>query len=266
MSFNPPSPPPFQTPSPNRQPSQPRWKVRRYSRPRSVPVNSKLTRRFEFEWFEDGEVMSGSRVAPALPVFEQAFGAFSHGILIQTIDGPVAVEDLEPGMELETAGGTTETLLWKGSIMLVPGAPSLADAPDKLYRVMSDAFGLGRPAQDQTFGPHARRLNRDPQVRASLGTSAALVPLGACVDGVSVIDVTPVAPTRVYHLACNTHQTILAAGMEVETYHPGPDAALSLSEEMMRHFLHFFPYLTDIRDFGRLNAPRISDDELDLLG
>ena len=266
MSFNPPSPPPFQTPNTSRQPSQPRWKVRRYSRPQSVPLSSKLTRRFEFEWFENGQIMSGSRVAPALPVFEQAFGAFSHGILVQTTDGPIAVEDLEPGMQVETADGTPETLLWKGSIMLVPGAPSLSDSPDRLYRVMSDAFGLGRPAQDQTFGPHARRLNRDPKVRASLGTDAALVPLSSCVDGMSAIEVTPVAATRVYHLACETHKTILAAGMEVETYHPGPDAALSLSEEMMRHFLQFFPYLNDIRDFGRLNAPRLSDDEIDLMG
>jgi len=265
MSFNPPSPPPFSTPATGRQLSQPRWKVRRYSRPQSVPLQSKLTRRFEYEWFEDGDILSGARVAPALPVFEQAFGAFSHGILIQTNNGLVAVEDLEPGMELETAEGGTETLVWKGSIMLVPGAPTLSDVPDKLFRVMPDAFGLGRPAQDQTFGPHVRRINRDPLVRSTLGSEAALIEMSASVDGVSVIEVTPVAPTRVYHLACATHKTILAAGMEVETYHPGPDAALSLSEEMMRHFLQFFPFITDIRDFGRLTAPRISQAELEML-
>ena len=53
--------------------------------------------------------------------------------------------------------------------------------------------------------------------------------------------------------------------MEVETYHPGPDVALSLSEEMMRHFLQFFPYIRDIRDFGRLTAPRISEIDLQML-
>ncbi|MEM9971625.1 MAG: Hint domain-containing protein [Pseudomonadota bacterium] len=266
MSFTPPTPPPFSNPSSARQLSQPRWKVRRYSRPQSVPAQSKLTRRFEFEWLEDGQILSGSRVAPALPVFEQAFGAFSHGVLVQTSDGPVAVEDLEPGMQLETTDGEKETLLWKGAIMIVPGAPSLSDLPDKLFRVMPDAFGLGRPAQDQTFGPHVRMLNRDPKVRAALGSPTALMPMSGAVDGVSVIEVTPVAPTRVYHLACETHRTILAAGMEVETYHPGPDAALSLSEEMMRHFMQFFPYLGSIADFGRLVAPRVSTDDVELLG
>ncbi len=265
MSYTPPTLPPFPGQSGNRTFSEPRWKVRRYSRPKSVPISAKLTRRFETEWIEDGVVRSASRVAPALPVFEQAFGAFTHGALIQTAEGPVAIEDLVPGMLLEAGRGEPSELLWKGSITLVPGAPSLAEFPDRLYRVMPDAFGLGRPVQDQTFGPHARRFDRDPKVRAALGTEAALVPLSSAADGMSVIEVNPVAPTQVYHLSCERHETILSAGLEVETYHPGPDVALSLSEEMMRHFLMFFPYLRSIRDFGRLAAPRISAEELDAI-
>ncbi len=168
-----------------------------------------------------------------------------------------------PGTMLECANGRTAELIWKGAITLVPGAPSMNDEPDHLYRVMSDAFGLGRPVQDQTFGPHARRFNRDPKVRAALGAEAALVPLSTGADGMSVIEVTPVAPTKVYHLACENHETILAAGLEVETYHPGPDVALSLSDEMMRYYLKFFPYLSGISGFGRLAAPRITVEELD---
>jgi hypothetical protein len=152
--------------------------------------------------------------------------------------------------------------MWKGSINIVPGAPSLNDIPDRMYRVMPDAFGLGRPVQDQTFGPHARRLDRNPKLRASLGTEAALVPLSALVDNFSVIEVNPVSPTRVYHLACETHETVLAAGLEVETYHPGPDTPLSLPEEMLQLFMTFFPHLQNFRDFGRLNAPRLSADDL----
>ena len=144
----------------------------------------------------------------------------------------------------------------------MPNAPTLSDEPDRLYRVMPDAFGLGRPVQDQTFGPHVRRLDRDPKIRASLGSDAALVPLAALVDGHSVIEVTPVAPTRVYHLACEDHATILAAGLEVETYHPGPETPLSLSEEMMMQFMGFFPHISAIRDFGRLLAPRLTRSDV----
>lgn len=260
MSYTPPSTPSHEPT--RRVHSEARWTARRVSRTLSKPLSARLTRRFDIEWLDGSEVQSSSHVAPALPAFEQAFGAFAHGILIQTTDGPIGVEDLEPGMFLERPDGKVAQLLWKGAITLVPGAPASAEMPDKLYRVTADSFGLGRPAQDQTFGPHARRFDRDPKLRSALGAEAALVPLSAMADGTGVIEVNPVTPTRVYHLVCGAHETILAAGLEVETYHPGPDVAISLSEEMMRHFMAFFPHLGNIRDFGRLAAPRINADEL----
>ena len=221
-----------------------------------------LARRFEIEYAAGRGIEDASMVAPALPVFEEAFGAFTHGILIQTIDGPIAVEDLVPGMMLETVSGTPTPLLWKGAITLVPGAPSMSETPDRLYRVTSDSLGLGRPTQDQIFGPHARRLNTDPKIRSAIGTNAALMKISELAAFGEAIEVTPVSATRVYHLACEQHETIFAAGLPVETYHPGPDAVLSMSDEMMRTFLGFFPHLSTIRDFGRLAAPRMSADEL----
>ena len=246
--------------------SQMGWTVRRQvSRPLpavapAIP-KARITRRFETEWLIDGNVQSEVSVAPALPIFEKAFGAFTHGVLIQTTEGPVAVEDLCPGMHLECGNGRTSQLQWKGSITIVPGAPSLNDEPDCLYRVMPDAFGLGRPVQDQTFGPHARRLDRDPKIRAAMGVSSAMVPLSLMADGHSVIKVNPVSATRVYHLACEGHESIRAAGLEIESFHPGPETTLSLPDEMMQLFMRFFPYMNSVSDFGRLNAPRLSPDE-----
>jgi hypothetical protein len=222
---------------------------------------SRITRRFECEWLEDGMIQSAITAAPALPAFEAAFNAFTHGTIIQTSEGPVAVEDLYPGIMLETASGTHVRLMWKGAITLVPGGPTLGDEP-RLYRVMPDSFGLGRPAQDQTFGPGARRLNRDPKLRASMGTDAALVPLSSLVDGHCIVEVTPVSPTRVFHLVSERHETILAAGLKVETFHPGPETPISLPEEMLAVFMRFFPHLAHIRDFGRLCTPRVTEDEL----
>ena len=263
MSFSPPST--YIDQNSSRRVADTGWTVRRATQPVPRPTvtpKARVTRRFETEWLADGEVRSNVQTAPAFPAFEQAFGAFTHGVLIQTTEGPVAVEDLEPGMYLDCADDRTTQLTWKGSITLVPGAPTLNDEPDKLYRVMPDALGLGRPLQDQTFGPHVRRLDRDAKIRASIGAEAALVPLSAMADGSAVIEVTPVSPTRVYHLACDTHATIFAAGLEVESYHPGPETPISLPEEMLRLFMEFFPHLTSVRDFGRLAAPRLTADDL----
>jgi hypothetical protein len=67
-------------------PEQPRkseqWTARRQSRPVPTPnaiPKARVTRRFETEWLLDGEVLENITVAPALPAFEQAFSAFTHG-------------------------------------------------------------------------------------------------------------------------------------------------------------------------------------------
>lgn len=246
--------------------SEPIWgnepsRARPISVPAPIAPKARVTRRFECEWLEDGLVETNVTVAPALPAFEAAFNAFAHGALIQTSVGPVAVEDLVPGMDLECANGRLTKLMWKGAITLVPGAPTLGDDP-KLYRVMPDAFGLGRPVQDQSFGPGARRLDRNPKLRNALGAEAALVPLSSMADGHAVIEVNPVSPTRVYHLVCENHEIILAAGLEVETFHPGPETPISLPAEMLQFFMRFFPHLDDVRDFGRLSTPRMNADDL----
>lgn len=257
---------------PSRRPVSQAWTARKSRIPTAAPRPSpeirkaRITRRFEIEYLQNGEIASDVIVAPALPAFEQAFAAFTHGVLIQTSEGPVAVEDLYPGMMLDCGDGRMTQLLWKGAINIVPGAPTLNDEPDKLYRVTSDAFGLARPVQDQIFGPHARRLDRDAKIRATIGSDAALVPLSVMKDGHSVIEVSPVAPTRVYHLACEGHETILAAGLEVESYHPGTELPLSLPEEMIQMFMRFFPQFTSIRDFGRLAHPRVSAEDMEILG
>ena len=100
-----------------------------------------------------------------------------------------------------------------------------------------------------------------PKIRAAMGTDAVLVPLSAMADGNAVIEVMPVSPTRVYHLACENHEALLAAGLEVESFHPGPETPLSLPDEMLQLFMQFFPHLSSVRDFGRLTAPRITAND-----
>lgn len=221
-----------------------------------------LARRYEIDWMTpDGELRSRIDIAPALPVFEEAFSAFAHGVPILTTEGEVAVEDLLPGMTLVCGNGAEAPLLWKGAITLVPGAPSATGEPPRLTRVTADTFGPGRPSRDLLFGPAARRLVRGPEVRARAGTEAALQLLDTDVDGDAVIAVHPVQPLRVYHLLAAGHTTVLAGGVEVETYHPAPDHALSLSAEMRTVFLSLFPHLDGDGGFGRTLWPRVSTED-----
>lgn len=222
--------------------------------PRTLP----LARRYEIDWLDpDGQLRSRVDIAPALPAFEEAFSAFTHGVPIHTTEGEIAVEDLSPGAILVCPNGSEAKLMWKGAITLVPGAPSATGEAPRLTRVTADSFGPGRPYRDVMFGPAARRLVRGAEVRARTGYEAALAPLADDVDGASVIEVQPVHPVRVYHLVTGGHTTILAGDVEVETYHPAPDHALSLSAEMRALFLGLFPHLDAKTGFGRTLWPRL---------
>ncbi|MEL7343457.1 MAG: Hint domain-containing protein [Pseudomonadota bacterium] len=241
---------------------QAKWTARRDTL-RPVQARIPLTRRYELTWLDEtGEVQEQTQIAPALPLFEDAFASFTHGTLIQTTRGPVAVEDLQPGEMLECANGRVARLFWKGAITLVPGAPTLRPEPPKLYRVTADAFGLGRPARDLLLGPAARRLVKDPNVRAAIGAEAALVPVGAGADGYSIIEVNPVSATKVFHLVTEGHQTIMAGGVEVETYHPGQELTLSLSEDLRATYLQLFPHILSLGGFGRVLFPRLSTEDM----
>lgn len=240
------------------------WTIRSAAQGSAQPAPRAIgmTRRYEVTWIDDmGTVDSFVRVAPAMPIFEQAFSAFAHGALIATEDGPVAVEDLVPGMRIETASGDFQTLRWIGAMTLIPGAPAADERSQRLYRATADAFGLGRPSADVTFGPAARILNRDPLVRQALGSEAALAPISGLEDGDGVVALNPAAPVRVYHIAFDGHHVIRAGGIEVESYHPGADAHYSMSQELRAVFLSLFPHMETLQGFGRVLWPRFESSE-----
>jgi hypothetical protein len=190
-----------------------------------------------------------------MPLFEAGFNALAHGALVSTPRGHVAVEDLVPGMMVDTATGEPARLRWVGSITLVPDAPNRG-VPDRLYRVVADSLGFARPAVDLTLGPGARLLDRSPEVCRRLGTEAALVPVMARVDGEAIVEIAPVSALRVYHLSFDHHHVISVNGLEVESFHPGPDATYSLSDEMRAEFLALFPHKASLHEFGRMLWPR----------
>jgi hypothetical protein len=238
------------------RPVSTQWTARKDRRP-SVPIRAvPYTRRYDVSWMDDaGFLEDFSRVAPAMPIFEAGFNALAHGALVATPRGHVAVEDLVPGMMIETVNGGPARLRWIGAMTLVPDAPNRG-VPDRLYRVVADSLGFARPAVDVTLGPGARLLDRSPEVCRGLGTEAALVPVQARADGESIIEIAPVSALRVYHLSFDQHHVISVGGLEIESFHPGPDAIYSLSDEMREQFVALFPHKRSLQDFGRMLWPR----------
>lgn len=225
------------------------------------PRPSFMTRRYEARWLTaEGHVEGTTRTAPALPEFEEAFSAIARGTLIETTQGFVAVEDLEPGMVAVTGEGRREVITWIGSMTLFPAGTIPGLASSAMTRITADAFGGGRPMPDLLLGPQARLLMKDARTRAA-GHPAAYLPARALVDGESIIEVAPVAPVTMYHLVLERQGSLACAGIEIESYHPGRNLAERLEPQLAAMLLALFPQMTTFADFGPMSHPRLALDE-----
>jgi len=229
------------------------------------PVRSTpLARRYEIACLDaKGQFETCTRLAPAIPEFEEAFSAFARGTVIATTEGPVAVEDLVPGMEALTGEGRAERITWIGSMTLFPPRAVPGMHGSTLTRITADAFGIGRPMPDLVLGPRARILVRDARCRFATGVEAAYAPARSFADGVSIIEVTPVAPITVYHIVLQRQGSIRAAGLEIESFHPGARMADGFDPQVTQVFLSLFPHIRSIADFGTPAHPRMSAAEVE---
>lgn len=240
-------------------------------RPGAPQPQQVLRRRYEMQWLgRDGMVEYGTRVAPATPMFEDAFAAFGRGTLIATEHGPIAVEDLMPGTHILTVDGGAQVLTWIGNMTVVPNRPDdmashTGGEANKLIRIAAEAFGHDRPSPDLLLGPRARLLYRNDRCRDILGSSRAFAPARAFADGNNVIEVTPATPVRVYHLALHGQHGVYANGIEVESFHPGLQIEAMLSPEMRAAFLSMFPHLDTFEGFGGMPLQRLTAFELESL-
>lgn len=207
-------------------------------------------RRFEVACLlPDGGIAETRHIAPALPLFEEAFTAFCRGSQVDTADGPIAVEDLLPGDRILTGAAEPQPLLWIGRTSLLPARPG-SPGRRQLISFMADSMGLQKPGATLVAGPAARLL------RSTGGGSPLLTPPAALCDGMTIFETAPPTPVDMYHLCLPQHAVITVGGLEFETYHPGPDALKLASHPIKTLFLNMFPHADSIRDFGPLAHPR----------
>ncbi len=224
-----------------------------------------LMRRYEVAHLTPSKnIEDFAKIAPAMPVFEDAFAAFGRGAILRTQSGMMAVEDLLPGDKVLTSLGY-QTLLWRGAMSIVPGAQNPRPEIGTLTRITADALGLGRPAPDLVLGPAARMLHRSPATRLLTGTDTALIPVRDFIDGDQMIELRPIAPVQCYQLGFKEHACVNVNGIDVETLHPGPAHAIGLGPDLLPHFMALFPHMRELADFRPLAAPRLRKADLDLV-
>lgn len=213
----------------------------------------------------NGDIVDSRHIAPALPLFEAAFSAFTRGSMIETEAGPIAVEDLLPGDRILTRDGHYRTLMWKGSTQVVPGRPDAKGRYNPLTRITADSFGMQVPMSDVLAGPGARLLRTPGHLRHLTGGEPLLTPVGEFLDGMNVIETAPPTAVQLYHLCLERHAVIRVAGLEFETYHPGTNALRLVSPTMREVFLKLFPHISEIGDFGPQLYARAGDGQIDAI-
>ncbi|MGH1425857.1 MAG: Hint domain-containing protein [Pseudooceanicola sp.] len=218
-----------------------------------------LLRRYTISALDaDGREKLTEQMAPATAEFENAFNAFARGTVIMTTEGPRAIEDLRPGMMVETLENGPQPITWIGSMTMVPGAPVSDPAQARMTRITAERFGPARPAADLMMGPGARILHRPDVLREDEVAGQAFTEISEFVDGENVFEVVPPAPVETFHLCLEQHSTIFAEGLAVETYHPGYHLDSGMGPNKLALFLSLFPQIDCIEDFGVLAHPRMT--------
>ncbi|WP_298296431.1 Hint domain-containing protein [uncultured Litoreibacter sp.] len=227
-----------------------------------LPRPHMMSRPYNIAWLSHaGEVSYDTIVAPSVPVIESACANVARGTLISTTQGPVAVEDLAPGMGVLTSEYGPLPLQWVGSYDMTP-RDAQTNERGKLFRVTSDAFGLAKPASDLMLAPRSHILMRHAACKALFGVDLAFAPVRAFEDGVQVVSITPISSISLFNLAFDRQATILANGVEVESFHPGPFTETLLDDELLYSLLRLFPQARSLESFGPQLTQRLTSFEV----
>ena len=203
-----------------------------------------------------------SQMAPAEPIFEEAFTAFARGTLIPTASGPVAIEELLPGDYVESSAGV-QPVTWIGSTTYEPAASDDGKMQTSLLRIAAEGFGPGRPMVDVVVGPAARMVMRSERLTSRTAHERVLVPVADFADGARIVDVAPASSVQLYHLMLGRHATMRIGGIEMESYHPGRTIGHAMGESGAALFLSLFPNIGQAEDFGALCLTRTTRKAID---
>jgi len=130
---------------------------------------------------------------------------FAECTRIDTIDGPVAVEDLQPGARVLAWRQGVAEVRWTGHRRIdCARHPRPWDVWP--IRVRAGAFGADRPHADVVLSPDHAVL-----------WGGTLIPVRYLVNGATVVQ-EPMATVTYWHVELPEHDVMFAAGLEVESY------------------------------------------------
>ncbi|MEM7473000.1 MAG: Hint domain-containing protein [Pseudomonadota bacterium] len=239
----------------------PAYETTTAARPAPIsPFQRELPKRgFEIAWQDaHNQTRFDTVMAPADPMLEAIFANVARGAVITTDKGQTPVEDLQPGDAVQTVEFGPLPLRWIGSYTLQPSHKTTERAVTRMVRFSSDAFGLAKPHGDLLVSESAHILVRDAKCQLLFGMKQAYAPARAFEDGAQIFSITPAAPVTVYNLAFDKHATILANGIELESFNPGPLAEFTGDNQSRMATMRLFPHVASLLQFGKPATQRLT--------
>ncbi|CUH87482.1 hypothetical protein PH5382_01411 [Phaeobacter sp. CECT 5382] len=185
----------------------------------------------------------------ALVEITQAQPCFLRGTLIVTEDGPLPIEDLRPGMLVETYDHGLQPLRWIGHSHVTV---SETTAP---IRFKKGQYGC---EQDLWVSPNHRMLVTGQFAELLFGESEVLAKAKDLVNDSSIRPDHSFETVEYFHLLFDQHEILWSNGALSESYHPGPETTRGFDAETQAELFALFPELCPMTGTGYGAAARLS--------
>jgi len=174
--------------------------------------------------------------------YEDYVACFAGGTLIDTVDGPKPVQNLEPGDMIRTCDAGFQTLRSRIS-RLIPAAELASNPKLCPVRVRVGALGPGFPQRSLLVSQQHRILVRSPLVERMFGSDEVLVAAKKLIGLPGIELAQDVSTLEYHHLLLDRHEIIFAEGVATESFYYGKAAIGALSKDSLEEIQAIFPGL-----------------------
>lgn len=192
--------------------------------------------------FVDTTTGTGVAIDPQIDNVSFDIPCFVAGTVIATEAGPVLVDDLRPGMAIQTQDGGFQEIRW---IACETVALDDMDQPpgNRPINIPAGALGDGTPATDLMVSPQHRMLVSSSIAERMFGSEEVLVAAKKLVgiEGICVAE--EIEAVTYYHLLLDAHEIVFANGARAESLLLGPITVSTLGPEAQAELEARFPNL-----------------------
>jgi len=182
---------------------------------------------------------------------------FGAGTMIETRDGPKAVETLHVGDHVLTRDDGYQPLRWIGARSV--------DGREKLAPIKFEKGSLPGLEKDLLVSPQHRMLISGIQAELLFGAPEVLVAAKHLL-GMPGVSQAPQTMVTYFHVMLDHHQILFAEGAETESFYASEQGLSAISTHCKARLFEAFPHLeTDLAAYGETVRPCLKPHEARLL-